>query len=190
MSKAYAWRPLALLPILKASACRSTDKDWLRNRRLDLYHRSMDHVIADLNDLCSRDIYLRYADNRIRLSRAFYHVLVLDGAEVAAATMCDTTQCPVCKCPHKELDRTDVSYPYRNKDEVQAAVEAARREHLDAQGRVKPRHQTKVQPIHMLSYTISYTTSYTIRYRIRYRTRHRMRYRILYRTRHRIRHRI
>ena len=145
MSKAYAWRPLGLLPILKASACSITDKDWLRNRRLDLYHRSMDHVIADLNDLCSKDIYLRYADNRIRLSRPFYHVLVLDGAEVAAATMCDTTQCPVCKCPHKDLDRTDVSYPYRNKEEVQAAVEAARLEHLDAQGRVKPRHQTKVQ---------------------------------------------
>ena len=89
MSKAYAWRPLALLPILKASACRITDKDWLRNRRLDLYHRSMDPIIADLNDLCSRDIYLRYADNRIRLSRAFYHVLVLDGAEEAAATTCD-----------------------------------------------------------------------------------------------------
>ncbi len=95
-----------------ASACRITDKDWLLNRRLDLYHRSMDHVIADLNDLCLRDIYLRYADNRIRLSRAFYHVLVLEGAEVAAATMCDTTQCPVCKCPHKDLDRTEVSYPY------------------------------------------------------------------------------
>ena len=53
----------------------------------------------------------------------------------------------VRKCPHKDLDRTDVSYPYRNnlKEEVQAAVEAARLEHLDAQGRVKPRHQTKVQ---------------------------------------------
>jgi len=96
-----------LLPILKASACAETDKDWLVHRRLDLYHRSMDHVIADLNELCSKDIYLRFADDRIRLSRAFFHVLVLDGAEVAAATMCDTRQCPVCTCPHQELDRTD-----------------------------------------------------------------------------------
>ena len=93
MSKAFAWRPLALLPILKASACAETDKDWLTERRLDLYHRSMDHIIADLNELCSKDIYLRFADNLIRLSRAFYHLLVLDGAEVAAATMCDTRQC-------------------------------------------------------------------------------------------------
>ncbi len=80
MSKTFAWRPLALLPILKASACRETDKDWLVNRRLDLYHCSMDHVIADLNELCSKDIYLCFADNHIRLSRAFLHVLVLDGA--------------------------------------------------------------------------------------------------------------
>ena len=162
MSKAFAWRPLALLPILKASACRITDKDWLVHRRLDLYHRSMDHVIADLNELCSKDLYLRFADNRVRLSRTFYHVLVLDGAEVAAATMCDTRQCPVCTCPAKELDRTDVSYPYRHTEEVRAKVEAARREHLDDQGRVKDRHQTKVCYISIISYTISYMISYTI----------------------------
>ena len=46
------------------------------------------------NEFCSKDIYLRFADNRVRLSRAFYHVLVLEGAEVAAATMCDTRQGP------------------------------------------------------------------------------------------------
>ncbi len=51
-----AWRPLALLPLLKASACAETDKDWLVHRCLDLYHCSMDHVIADLNELCSKDI--------------------------------------------------------------------------------------------------------------------------------------
>ena len=75
MPKAFAWRPLALLSIFKASACRITDKDWLVQRRLDLYHRSMDHVIADLNELCSKDLYLRFADNRVRLSRTFTFVL-------------------------------------------------------------------------------------------------------------------
>jgi hypothetical protein len=166
MSKAFAWRPLALLPILKASACIETDRDWLVNRRLDLYHRSMDHVIADLNELCSKDMHLRFADDRIRLSRAFYHVLVLDGAEVAAATMCDTRQCPVCTCPHDELDRTDVAYPYRHSEEVKAKVEAARREHLDEEGRVKDRHQSKVS----ISYTTSNTTSNNISYTMSYTT--------------------
>ena len=152
MSKAFAWRPLALLPILKASACAETDKDWLVGRRLDLYHRSMDHIIADLNELCSKDIHLRFADNRVRLSRAFYHVLVLDGAEVATATMCDTRQCPVCTCPHDELDRTTKAYPYRHTEEVKAQVEAARREHLDDRGQVKVNHLSKV----LISYKISY----------------------------------
>ena len=144
MSKAFAWRPLALLPILKASACAETDKDWLTERRLDLYHCSMDHIIADLNELCSKDIYLRFADNLIRLSRAFYHLLVLDGAEVAAATMCDTRPCPVCTCPHDELDRTDKAFPYRHTETVKAQVEAARREHLDDRGQIKPNHISKV----------------------------------------------
>ena len=171
MSKAFAWRPLALLPIqaiLKASACIETAGDWLVNRRLDLYHRSMDHVIADLNELCSKDMYLRFADDRIRLSRAFYHVLVLDDAEVAAATMCETRQCPVCTCPHDELDRTDVAYHYRHTEEVKAKVEAARREHLDDEGRVKDRHQSKVSRSYTTSYTISYTMSYTMSYAVSY----------------------
>ena len=106
-------------------------------------------------------MYLRFADDRIRLSRAFYHVLVLDGAEVAAAaTMCDTRQCPVCTCPHDELDRTDVAYPYRHTEEVKAKVEAARQEHLDDEGRVKDRHQSKVSISYTTSYTISYTMSW------------------------------
>jgi hypothetical protein len=126
MSKAYAWRPPALFPILKASAGRNTSKDWLRNKRLDLYHRSLDHSINDLNNLCSRDIYHRFADNHdcIRLSRDFYHVLVLeslDGEEVAAAIMCYTTQCPVFTCPHMDLDRTVVLYPYWNRKQGTSA---------------------------------------------------------------------
>jgi hypothetical protein len=47
----------------------------------------MDHIIQDINELCSKDIHLCFADNKVRLSPAFYHVLVrvMDGAEVAAA---------------------------------------------------------------------------------------------------------
>ena len=55
------------------------------DRRLELYHRSMDHIIQDIDELCSKEIYLHFADDKVRLSPAFYHVLVMDGAEVAAA---------------------------------------------------------------------------------------------------------
>ena len=71
MSKAYAWRSLANLPILKGPICTETDTEWIRLRRLGLYHRSMDHIIQDINDLCSRDIYLRFADDKVRCARTF-----------------------------------------------------------------------------------------------------------------------
>jgi hypothetical protein len=98
MSKSYAWNPLALLPILKGSACTETDEGWLQHRRLELHHHSMNHIIQDINDLCSRDISLRFADDQVRCSRTFYHLLAMDGAEVAAALLCDVNKCPVCTC--------------------------------------------------------------------------------------------
>jgi hypothetical protein len=70
----------------------------------------------------------------------------MDGAEVAAALLCDVNQCPVCTCPHSELDRlgTDVSYPYRDTESVKRAVSAARSEHLDEDGEVKDQHIQEV----------------------------------------------
>jgi hypothetical protein len=67
MSKSYALRPLAIFLILKGSVCTVTDEDWLRHRRLELYHRTMDHIIwdIDLDKLCSRDIYIRFADDKL-----------------------------------------------------------------------------------------------------------------------------
>jgi hypothetical protein len=72
---------------LKGSACAETNDDWVRHRRMELYHSSMDHIIADINreELCSKDMYLRFADGHVRCSRAIYHLLVMDGQEVGAA---------------------------------------------------------------------------------------------------------
>jgi hypothetical protein len=89
------------------------------------------------NALCSRDVYLRFADDTVQLRRASYHVLVMDGAEMAAALLCDVNQCPVCTCPHSELDQTDISYPYSDTESVKRAVSAARSEPLDDNGEVK-----------------------------------------------------
>ncbi len=46
-------------------------------------------------------------------------------------------------CPHQELDRTDAAYTYRHTEQVKAMVKAARRDHPDDQGQVKPLHQKK-----------------------------------------------
>ena len=67
---------IGTLLILTGSECTETDEDWLQHKRLELYHRSMDQIIEDMNELCSRDIYLHFADDEVRLSRAFYHVLI------------------------------------------------------------------------------------------------------------------
>ena len=131
MSCPYAWRPLGLLPILKPGAFTNNNVEWQRHRRLELYHRCMDPVIAQINTLCSEDKYFRFADRRVRLGRCFWHLLSMDGLEIAATTMCSTNDCPVCECPKDELDRTDKSYPLRNGEKVKAQVKAAQSELLE-----------------------------------------------------------
>ncbi len=98
----------------------------------------MYHIIQDINELCSRNIYLCFGDDKVQLSRAFYHVLVMDGAEVAVSLLCDVNQCPVCTCQHKELYCTDLSYPFVDTEFVKRA---ARSEHLDDDGEVKDPHK-------------------------------------------------
>jgi hypothetical protein len=105
----------------------------------------MDHITQDINDLCSRDIYLCFADDRVCCVRTFFHGLVMDGAEVAAALLCNVNQCPVCTCPHSELDRTGISYPYHDTETVKRSVEEARSEYLDEDGEVKERHRDEVR---------------------------------------------
>ena len=80
----YAWRPLALLPILKPTAFNNNDVEWQRYRRLSLYHSCMDYVVDEINELCSEDQYFRFADGRVRLGRCFGHLLSMDGLEIAA----------------------------------------------------------------------------------------------------------
>ena len=75
MSRPYAWRPLGLLPILKASVLTNNNAAWQRNRRLDLHHRCRDPVVAEINELCSQDKYFRFADRKVRVDRCFWRLL-------------------------------------------------------------------------------------------------------------------
>ncbi len=63
----------------------------------------MDYTISDINQLGARDLHLRFADDNVRCSTTFDHLLVMDGQEVGGALMChgDVNQCPVCTCPHE-----------------------------------------------------------------------------------------
>ena len=81
----------------------------------------------------------------------FWHIISLDGLEIAATALSSTMECPTCDCPKAELDRTDKLYPVRSTADVQAGVEKARRELLNRDGSIKDRCIGKV----MISYMIS-----------------------------------
>jgi hypothetical protein len=145
MSSTYAWRPLACLPILKTSAFSNVDKDWQAQRRLALYHNAMAHIVADINDLCSTDRHYRFADKISRCGRGFWHFLSLDGAEIAAATLCGTDKCPTCECPKSELDNTETQIPLLKTSEIKEQVEAGRARLLNPDGTASVKQGKKTE---------------------------------------------
>ena len=98
MSKPYAWRVLACLPILKGSACTNTSKNWQAQRRMGLYHSAMAHIIPEINDICSKDDYYRFADKLVRQGRGFWHLLCMDdeGGGVGPPPSKQRFQDPLC----------------------------------------------------------------------------------------------
>jgi hypothetical protein len=60
-----------------------------------------------------------------------WHIISLDGLEIAAAAPSSTMECTTCECPKEELDRTDKLYPVRSTSDVRAGVEKARAELLN-----------------------------------------------------------
>ena len=101
---------LKILPILKPGPCTNNNVAWQLYLRLDLYHRCMEKVIAEINDHCSEDRHFRFADGKVREGQCFWHLLSMDGLEISYTAMCPTNDCPVCERPKDELDRTDKSY--------------------------------------------------------------------------------
>ena len=55
MSRPYTWRQLGLLPILKQTVITNNNIEWQRYRRLEFYHRCVDYIVAEINQLCSED---------------------------------------------------------------------------------------------------------------------------------------
>ncbi len=87
MSSLYAWRVLGILPILNALACTNTEKDSQAHRRLSLYHRAMDPVIAEINELCKNAKYQRWADKLVRPGMTFLHIISMDWLEIASTAL-------------------------------------------------------------------------------------------------------
>ena len=139
MSKPYAWRVLGCLPILKGSACTNISKEWQSQRRLAIYHAAMAPIIDEINEICSKDDFYRFADKLVRQGRGFWHLLSMDGAEIAQATMCTTDNCPTCECPKAQLDNTADLWALRDTEAVKKAVERERQKFINADGSIKDR---------------------------------------------------
>ena len=103
-------------------------------------------IVTEVNEICSTDRYYRFADKVVRCGREFWHLLSLDGAEIAVATLCDTANCPTCasECPKAELDDTRKPYPLRSTSDIKRAVNAEQTTYLNADGTVKLGHITAV----------------------------------------------
>ena len=119
--QAFAWKVLGILPVLKASAVTNQDDEWQKQRRLRLYHRCMDYVIADENELCKEKLYLRFADKKVRLVQFFHYFTSMDGLEIAATALTSTKDCPTCECPRHLLGKTNRLYPIRGEGSRGAA---------------------------------------------------------------------
>ena len=80
----------------------------------------------------------------VRLGLAFWHIISLDGLEIAAAGLSSTMECPTYECPKEEMDRTDKLYPVRSTSDVRAGVEKALAELLNRDRTIKDRCIGKV----------------------------------------------
>ena len=139
-----------------------------------LYHSAMAHLIPEINDICAKDDYYRFADKLVLKGREFWHplcmdgadiaaatyyrfadklvlkghkfwhLLCMDGADIAAATMCGTDNCPTCECPKAELDNTEKTYPLRKTSDVKKAVDDGRARLLNAHETVKTNKKSAV----------------------------------------------
>ena len=147
MCKPYAWKVLGILPVLKASAFTNLDEEWQRQRRLRLYHRSMDYVVADENELCRAGRYFRFADKKIRFVQFFHFFSSMDGLEIAASALTSTLDCPTCECPREHLGKTDRLYPIRDTEKLSKAVTKARVDLLNPDESIKYRCIDKVYHI-------------------------------------------
>jgi hypothetical protein len=98
--KAYAWRLLGMMSGISKAATVAQTSEWRAERRIRLNHSCIDILVAQINDLTSRDIHIRYADKMVRRSRVFMDFLSMDGDEVSTTTMCPTTQSDTVRYLH------------------------------------------------------------------------------------------
>ena len=139
-----------------SSAFTNVDEAWQKQWRLRLFHRCMDHVIAQENELCKVGRYFRFADKKVRFAKCFHYFTSMNGLEVASTALSSVMDCSTCECPRELLGKTDTLYPIRDTYKLRAAVEKACSEFLNPDESIKDRYKLKVDTTYMISYMISH----------------------------------
>ena len=65
--KAVSWRVLRMLPSFKKSATPNESDDWRRQRRLEMHHACIKHVVHSINTFCDKDVHVQCADGQVIL---------------------------------------------------------------------------------------------------------------------------
>lgn len=65
--KAMAWRVLGMLPSYKKSATPSESDAWRRQRRLEMHHACIKHLVDSINNFCDKDVHVQCADGKVKL---------------------------------------------------------------------------------------------------------------------------
>ena len=62
-----AWRILGMLPSFKKSATPNESDGWRRQRRLEMHHAYIKHVVDSINNFCDKDVHMQCADGQVIL---------------------------------------------------------------------------------------------------------------------------
>ncbi len=63
--KAMAWRVLGMLPSFKKRATPNKSDEWRLQRRLEMHHACIKHVVDSINNFCDKNVHVLCADNQV-----------------------------------------------------------------------------------------------------------------------------
>ena len=102
-----SYRMLAMIPSRSKQVADRAPDAWHARRNREITHEAMHAILTELKPHLERKTVMLFADGKYRTAWPYLDFLNMDGAEVAAHTLCNPQECPVCDVPKAEMARTD-----------------------------------------------------------------------------------
>ena len=110
-AKLFAWRVLALLPVITRKQCKVLSEESKSDFRFRMLQLAMNKLMDQLGQLCAKIMYVLCADGRYRKCRFFLQYCIMDGMEVMSQTGCGAVGCLQC-----HVKRENLANPHRYSD--------------------------------------------------------------------------